>query len=80
MPTYLLTHRHEPSDCRTAYAAWKGFDSPLRRRQAFASCARGDHRMFWLVQANDPAGALAQLPAWLAGRTEVSEVSQVAIP
>jgi hypothetical protein len=80
VPTYVLTHQHEARECRTAYAAWKGFASPLRRSHAFASCARGEHRMYWLVQADDESEALAQLPEWLAARTDVTEVSEVAIP
>jgi hypothetical protein len=80
VPSYVLTHRHEPCECRTAYAAWKGFDSPLRRRQTMASCRSGGHLMFWCVEARNEAAALAQLPAWLASRAEVVEVSEVAIP
>ncbi len=80
MPTYVLVHRHGPHECRTAYAAWKGFDSPLRRSRPYASCARGDHRIFWVVEASDERIALGQLPEWLAERTEASEVSAVGIP
>jgi hypothetical protein len=80
MATYVLVHRHQANECRRAYAAWKGFDSPLRRTRTFASCARGDHRVFWTVEAVNERSALAQLPDWLAARTEASEVSSVAIP
>ncbi len=62
-----------------AYAAWRGFPSPLRGRDVTASCAAGDHRMFWTVEAADADRALAQLPPYLAERTHASEVNAVAI-
>ena len=80
MPRYLLCHRHEPTECRFAYAAWKGVDSPLRRQPAMSSCAKGGHMVWWTVEALDRWGALAQLPDFVATRTEVIEVSEVPIP
>ena len=44
------------------YAAWNGFDSPLRKHGALASCANGGHRLFWTVDAQDGESALSQLP------------------
>jgi hypothetical protein len=79
MATYLLAHVHGDADCRVAYAAWRGFDSPLRGQNAIASCASGDHRMFWTVDADTPDDALRQLPPYVAHRTHVSEVHDVAI-
>jgi hypothetical protein len=79
MPTYLLVHTHGEAECRVAYAAWRGFDSPLRGLHAIASCASGDHRMFWTVQADSFEAALRQLPPYLAQRTHASEVSEVTI-
>ena len=80
MPRYMLEHSHEARSCATAYAAWSGYDSPLRRRRTVATCAVGGHRIFWLVQASDADSAVRQLPEWLAERTVVSEVSEVTIP
>ena len=80
MPTYHLTHRHAPAECRIAFAAWKGFDSPLRHRHTLGSCAKGGHRIFWVVQSGDVEAALAQLPPYLADRTDVTEVTDVEIP
>lgn len=79
VPTFVLTHVHHETECRIAYAAWRGFDSPLRGRGAAASCAAGDHRMFWTVEADSPEAACAQLPPYLAERTHVSQVTEVAI-
>lgn len=62
------------------YAAWNGFESPLRGRRAMASCATGGHRMFWTVEARDASAALAQLPPFVAERTEISNVREVPIP
>jgi hypothetical protein len=80
MPSYVLEHSHEAESCGVAYAAWSGYDSPLRRRPAIASCVTGGHRIFWFVEADDADAALRQLPEWLASRTAVSEVSEVEIP
>jgi len=62
------------------YAAWSGFDSPLRQHGALASCASGGHRLFWTVETEDAESALAQLPPFVAERTDVSEVREVTIP
>jgi len=80
MPTFLLCHRHTAAECRFAYAAWKGVDSPLRRRPAVSSCSKGGHMLWWTVDAPDQPGALAQLPGYVADRTDAIEVSQVPIP
>ena len=80
MPKFVLAHRHEPAECRIVFAAWSGFDSPLRRGQAIASCASGGHRIYWTVDAPSAELARALLPEYVAARTEVSEVSEVAIP
>ena len=80
VPRYMLSHSHEPGECPVAFAAWAGFDSPLRHGTAAASCATGGHRIFWTVEADGAAQALAQLPDYLAERTEVSEVIEVPIP
>ena len=80
MATFLLSHRHEPAACRFAFAAWQGFESPLRRSRALASCASGGHRLWWSVEAGDARAALEQLPPFVAARTEVEEVGEVQIP
>ena len=82
---FMLVHSHGPRDCRVAFAAWRGFDSPLRHRAAAASCAaaQGDgcaHRIWWAVEAPDETAALAHLPPWVAERTVIDRVSDVAIP
>jgi hypothetical protein len=78
--TFVLAHKHEPEQCSTAFAAWRGFESPLRHQPVLASCVRGGHRLFWTVEASDARSALAQLPPFVAERTEVTEVREVAIP
>jgi len=80
MARYMLTHRHQPEECRVAFAAWRGFESPLRRQPTLASCAEGEHSLWWTVEAAGESEALAQLPPFLAERTEATEVSEVAIP
>lgn len=79
MVTFVLAHAHRDDECRVVYAAWRGFPSPLPGRDATASCTAGDHRMFWMVEADDAEQALGQLPPYLAERTHVSRVSEVAI-
>ena len=76
----MLSHRHAPDECRVVFAAWRGFDSPLRRRSTTGSCAEGGHALWWEVEAEDAVAALAQLPAYLAERTEVAEVSEIKVP
>jgi hypothetical protein len=80
MRRYVLEHRHTPQECPAVYAAWNGFDSPLRKHGALASCANGGHRLFWTVDAEDSESALSQLPPFVAERTEFSEVLEVTIP
>ena len=80
MALYLLIHRHEPSQCGPAAAAWKGFDSPLRHQIAMSSCVDGGHRAWWRVEAADAESALAQLPPFMAERTEVEAVREVEVP
>jgi hypothetical protein len=80
MPSYLLCHRHQPSECRIAFAAWKGFDSPLRRRPTMGSCTHGGHHLWWPLTADDRSAALALLPGWVAERTEAIEVGEVLVP
>jgi len=80
MPTFMLAHKHEPAHCPTAFAAWRGFESPLRHHPVLASCVRGGHAIWWTVEAPDPESALAQLPPFVAERTVVTEVKEVPIP
>jgi hypothetical protein len=80
VPTFVLAHAHRPEECAIAIAAWKGFASPLRHSFPLGSCATGGHRVWWTVEAHDPAAALAQLPAYVARRTTVDEVRAVPIP
>ena len=80
MPQYLLHHRHQPQECRVVFASWKGFQSPLRKRVAVASCALGGHAIWWQLGADNEAEALGQLPCYVAERTTVTEVSEVEIP
>jgi hypothetical protein len=62
------------------FAAWRGFVSPLRHREALSSCPHGGHRLWWLVEAPDEAGALAQLPECVSRQTEVTIVRPFPIP
>ena len=80
MAVFVLHHHHEPAECQAAFAAWKGFDSPLCGGMTLASCRQGGHELWWTV---DPAGeesALAQLPPYVAARTHATEVSEVSVP
>jgi hypothetical protein len=76
----MLSHRHAPSECEAAFAAWRGFDSPLRHSPTLGSCAEGGHALWWTVDASDGRAALALVQPYLAERTEVAEVSEVEVP
>jgi hypothetical protein len=83
---FALSHRHPARECGIAYAAWRGFDSPLRHAPTLASCgsepaeAPSEHLLLWTVDATSEEAALALLPRWLAERTEVRRVAEVPIP
>jgi len=80
MRSFLLHHRHRPDECAAAYAAWKGFVSPLRHHATISSCIAGGHAIWWRVEADDGDAALALLPVYVARRTEPVEVRETAIP
>ena len=80
MPVFLLHHEHAPADCAVAFAAWTGFDSPLRRRSVPSTCLAGGHALWWRVQAPNRAAALALLPRFVAERTTPIEVREIEIP
>jgi hypothetical protein len=80
MPVYLLHHRHEPRDCAASFAAWAGFQSPLRHRRVPSTCLAGGHALWWRVHASGPTAALALLPRYIAERTIPIEVREVEIP
>ncbi len=80
MPRYLLHHRHQPHECAIAFAAFRGFESPLRHQVTLASCSSGGHAIWWTVEATSEATALLLLPFYVAGRTTVVPVGEVRIP
>ena len=71
MPIFLLHHRHAAHECGPSFAAWKGFDSPLRHGVAPSTCLAGGHAVWWRVEAagvrNVPAHGRALLVANHAG-------------
>ena len=80
MASFMLHHRHQPDECPSAYAAWKGFDSPLRGHQVLASCRLGGHEIWWEVEAADEADALGRLPKFVGERTIAIRVNRTEIP
>jgi hypothetical protein len=83
VPRYLLLHTHGRDDCSIAFAAWRGYESPLRHERAAASCSNStssEHRIWWELEATSGDQALAQLPPWVAERTEVNQIDEVTIP
>ena len=80
MPRFVLHHRHDAHECPSAYAAWKGFSSPLRHKPTASSCVEGGHEIWWIVLADEAEAALALLPAYVARRTDAIPVREVEIP
>jgi hypothetical protein len=80
MSDFLLQHQHNPGECESAFAAWRSFDSPLRGSSVPSTCLVGGHRIWWLVEAPDADAALAQLPDFVASRTEAIDVRYVEVP
>jgi hypothetical protein len=80
MPLFLLQHQHSSAECAAAFAAWLGFDSPLRGGAAASTCLEGGHALWWQVEASSQQAALALLPPYLAHRTHAIPVRDVHIP
>jgi hypothetical protein len=80
MPRFLLHHRHEARECPAAFAAWKGFESPLRHRATIGSCLSGGHEIWWELEAASAVSALGHLPRYVAERTEAIRISDVHVP
>jgi hypothetical protein len=80
MPRYLLHHNHEPNECGVVFAAFRGFESPLRHKSALASCRSGGHSIWWTVESASEKNALALLPFYVSERTTVIAVSEEQIP
>jgi hypothetical protein len=80
MPSFILHHQHEADECAAAFAAWQGFDSPLRPGRVRSSCLSGGHDLWWHVEAADPFHALAFLPPFVAERTNSIQIREVDLP
>jgi hypothetical protein len=80
MPLFILQHRHAADECGPSFAAWQGFDSPLRRTHVPSTCLDGGHHLWWTVEASDVRRALALLPGFVADRTTPILVRRVEIP
>jgi hypothetical protein len=80
MKSFLLSHQHAPHECEATFAAWQGFESPLRHTPTASTCLTGGHGLWWRVEARDRAAALALLPRYVADRTEAIPVRDVEIP
>ena len=80
MARFLIHHSHQPRECRAAFAAWKGFASPLRHRATIGSCLAGGHDVWWQIEAASEQEAMAQLPHYVAARAQVIRVSEVQVP
>jgi hypothetical protein len=80
MSRYVLQHHHQPRECGVVFASFKGHPSPLRHRATLASCRSGGHAIWWTVDADSEADALALLPTYVAKRTTVARVNEVEIP
>jgi hypothetical protein len=80
MKLFVLHHRHEPHECAAAFAAWHGFDSPLRHGLVPSTCLAGGHELWWHVSATNREEALRLLPRFVAERTSAIRVREVKIP
>jgi hypothetical protein len=80
MSSFLLHHRHQPDECAASFAAWHGFDSPLRGRLVASTCLADGHAVWWRVEAVDAREALELLPPYVARRTDPLHVRDVRIP
>lgn len=79
MPRYLLRHAHDADDCAVAFAAWKGFESPLRGTTLTSTCPGGAHEVYAVVTAPGPDEALGHLPPWVRARASATLARDVRI-
>jgi hypothetical protein len=77
---FRLHHAHDDIECPAAFAAWRGFMSPLRHQPTTGRCAGDRHELWWDVDADNPDAALTLLPPFLASRSEAIAVTEVPIP
>jgi hypothetical protein len=80
MTRFLLRHQHEPGECAAAFAAWRGFASPLRGAEAVASCRYGGHELWLTLDAASAEKALGLLPRFVAERSTATPIHDVEIP
>jgi hypothetical protein len=80
MASFMLHHRHAPEECPSAYAVWKGFESPLRGLQATSTCRFGGHEIWWEVDAADETNAMGLLPDYVGERTIAIRINREDIP
>jgi hypothetical protein len=80
MPKFMLQHHHEAAECEAVFAAFQGFESPLRNKPAPSTCLAGTHCLWWCAEAPSAEAALAQLPRFVAERTRATCVRDVGIP
>jgi hypothetical protein len=80
MSRFMLSHSHGPHECGVVFASFKAFASPLRGRSVRASCDFGTHHIWWETEASSEADALAQLPRYVAERTDVVRISELRTP
>jgi hypothetical protein len=80
VPRYILEHRHTARECGVVFASFNAFESPLRRGMVPASCSFGSHRIWWELEAETEADALAQLPRYVAERTTATQIRHLQIP
>ena len=72
-----ITSTRPPS--AAVFAAWRGFDSPLRHRSTASTCLAGGHALWWRVEATDPAHALVCFRGSWPARRPI-EIREVQIP
>lgn len=80
MSFYLLHNRHQEAECPASYAAWRAFESPLRRSSPYSTCLWGGHEIWWETEAGDEATALSHLPPYVADRSRAIRVVKALLP
>lgn len=80
MAFFLIHSRHQEAECPATYAAWRGFESPLRRSAPYATCLWGGHEVWWETEAESQAAALRQLPTFVAERSRAIRVMKASLP
>ena len=80
MAMFLISNQHQPEVCAELgeeLESYYKYNPPKGALSAYTNCRFGEHRVFFLVEADTPSKALQSIPAGYARTSnEVTQVTQ----